>query len=249
MKVIKGLILVVFVGLCASSCFDPPEFPIEPEIDEASVYFLDNPDPSENDTLMLSITFKDGDGDLGLEVNQTNPPFHPNNYFLAKDGVLHPVAIYTGATNENPPRVYSPVLDVQPDDNGKLATIFTRDQGYNMPPLEFPYTCSNYTGLNDSLYLLKRDQRILDATHHIKEVIMVGDTTRLLKISGSNFYYESNPDQYNITVEFQMQDANGVTWTTYDWRQELCTTFDGRFPVLSDKSKPTPLDGTLHYAM
>src|SRR5688572_11400793 len=170
MKVTKGLILFAFVVLGVSACFDPPEFPKEPEIGDASVYFIDNPDNSENDTLMLSITFKDGDGDLGLDASQTNPPFHPNNYFLAKDDVLYPVGIYTGATNENPPRVFSPVLDVLEGQEGKLATIYTRDLGYDMPPLVFPYTCSNYTGLNDSLYLLRRDDHILDATHTITEV-------------------------------------------------------------------------------
>src|SRR6188768_3885622 len=167
MKVITSLILFVIVELVVSSCFDPPEFPVEPEIDLATVYFIDNPDISENDTLMLSLIFKDGDGDLGLDPTETNPPFHSRNYFLAKDGVLSPVAIYTGATNENPPRVFSPVLDVKPEQDGKLATLLTRDQGYDLPPMEFPYNCSNYTSLNDSLYLLERDERILDATHTI----------------------------------------------------------------------------------
>jgi len=38
----------------------------------------------------------------------------------------------------------------------------------------------------------------------------------------------------------------------FDWREEFCTTYDGRFPILAkekDLSSATPLEGTLRYAM
>src|SRR5688572_27088693 len=56
--------------LAVSSCFDPPEFPIIPEIAYENIRFVDMPDPSpfeySTDSLVLELSFKDGDGNLGL---------------------------------------------------------------------------------------------------------------------------------------------------------------------------------------
>jgi hypothetical protein len=220
---------------------DEPNYPIEPFIEFKSLTFQNTAAAHLYDTLKLTINYRDGDGDLGLDYSEINPPFHSTNYFLAKDGVLYPVGIYMGTTNENPPRIFSPVLEVQPDQDGKLATIHTRDLGYDIPLLEFPYTCSNYTGLDDSLYLLRKDDRILDATHTITEVIPIGDT-ELLKISGSNFYFERNPNHYNIFVDYLVEQPNG-SFQEFDWEKEFCTSFDGRFPVVSTLPKGLSISG------
>ena len=220
---------------------DEPDYPVEPFIEFKSLTFKNTLAINNYDTLKLTINYRDGDGDLGLNYSEINPPFHSRNYFLAKDGVLFPVGIYNGITNENPPRIFSPVLEVQPDQNGKLATSLTRDLGYDLPPLEFPYTCSNYTGLDDSLYLLRKDDRILDATHTITKVIPIGNT-ELLKISGSNFYFEINPNYYTMLVDFLVEQPDG-SFQEFDWRKEFCTTFDGRFPVVSTLPKGLSVSG------
>src|SRR5688572_9599859 len=63
-------------SLAVSSCFDPPEFPIIPEIAYENIRFVDRPDPS-TDSLVLELSFKDGDGDLGLDP--TESVFKHNN--------------------------------------------------------------------------------------------------------------------------------------------------------------------------
>lgn len=76
------------VFLAASSCYRAPEFPIEPTISFNSIKFYDvvkqpNSDPRlgpPKDSLVITINFQDGDGDLGVEGNENDPPFH--SYFF-----------------------------------------------------------------------------------------------------------------------------------------------------------------------
>ncbi|MFZ6001465.1 MAG: hypothetical protein ACOYW3_13225 [Bacteroidota bacterium] len=56
----------MWLGLAVLSCFEPPEFPLEPQIDFKSVRFRDMADPN-TDSLVVEVFFKDGDGNLGLD--------------------------------------------------------------------------------------------------------------------------------------------------------------------------------------
>lgn len=68
------------------------------------------------------------------------------------------------------------------------------------------------------------------------------------------FYFERNPNHYNIQVDFLVKNPNG-TFTEFDWTKEFAypqcgITFDGRFPVLSkDLSRSAALDGKIRYGM
>ena len=61
-------------------------------------------------------------------------------------------------------------------------------------------------------------------------------------------YYTTNPNHYNIEVDFLVKDPTAPGgFREFDWREEYCTTFDGRFPVFSDKQ--SSIDGILRYSM
>jgi hypothetical protein len=65
------LLLPGFLGF--SSCFTVPEFPLAPSISLNNVYFQEEP---QTDYIYLTINYKDGDGDLGLNKEDlTVPPF------------------------------------------------------------------------------------------------------------------------------------------------------------------------------
>jgi hypothetical protein len=62
-------------------------------------------------------------------------------------------------------------------------------------------------------------------------------------------YFQLNPNHYNIFVDFLVKQDDG-SFEEFDFRQELCTTFDGRIPELSKEGgQSTPLEGTIRYAM
>ncbi len=68
------LIIFLTIGLFIS-CINEPELPIEPSINLKSFTFKEIPD-SFQDSIIIEIDFKDGDGDLGLTDFDTLPPYH-----------------------------------------------------------------------------------------------------------------------------------------------------------------------------
>jgi len=103
-----------------TACYSPPEFPLEPTIDYDNVEFKEV--ANSLDSLIISIAFQDGDGDLGLDANETQPPYND-------------VWFYNIGTNTDPvPLSYSNRFE-EPYDT--------------LPPYVWPYTCINYTVNHD----------------------------------------------------------------------------------------------------
>lgn len=94
MKFIWGLIGVMVLGLGLVSCFDPPDYPITPEISYENLVFKDIADASEPDSLILFINFKDGDGDLGLD------PSELGCYIVGSDTVCYNNKVYYVSTKD-----------------------------------------------------------------------------------------------------------------------------------------------------
>jgi len=238
MRLVKGVVFI-FLAIVLGSCFNPPEFPLRPEIEFESLAFKKVGGFADPDSLILTISFNDGDGDLGLDPE--NPqyssfPFHPINYYLAKDGDT--TKISTEKRDPNLP----PLIKIDAGQSGKLVTVRTRnDPQYSYLP---PYSCSDYNF--DSVYVSAENKSIFDKTYNIVDSLKSNQFPTVY-ILLDTFYYEFNPNHYNITVDFEIKNANG-TYTPFYWRKELCETFDGRFPVLSEDNN-VPLDGTLRYAM
>ena len=65
-------------ALLGYSCISPPEnFPSTPEIEFSSLEYVGTPG---QDSLLLTLNFKDAEGDLGLSATDITPPFNPLNY-------------------------------------------------------------------------------------------------------------------------------------------------------------------------
>ena len=65
--------LLIFFGIIA--CEDRPTFPPTPVINLNEYYFKQIQDFSL-DSLIIKLQFEDGNGDLGLDATETNPPYH-----------------------------------------------------------------------------------------------------------------------------------------------------------------------------
>src|SRR6478736_2722552 len=96
MKSAWGLLVVVIFAISLNSCFDAPTYPTTPEIEYKSLKFVDVSDPSSFDSLILTVKFKDGDGDLGLAtdevgcytVNGKKICYNDKFYYQFPDGTL-----------------------------------------------------------------------------------------------------------------------------------------------------------------
>jgi hypothetical protein len=249
MKVVKGLAILCFFTILFGACFNPPEFPVEPEIAFQDIVFKDIPGNSQPDSLILYISFKDGDGDLGLDPEDPAhlaAPYNDADYFQSNaSGELIPVPTFVGQLTGSGTTETIDVLDVQDPSIGTF--VFARTQktpAYShLPPpvIDSKLNCVDY---NFKTFIIpKNDKAVIDPSTTIED--SVSSNGNVFYIISDTLYYKSNPNHYNIEVDFLVEE-NG-TFVEFDWRKNYCSTFDGRFPVLSDNDNA--LDGTLKYNM
>jgi hypothetical protein len=258
MKITKGL-AIFFIMVSFASCFDPPEFPTTPEIQFVKAEFIDNPSTAF-DSLVISIDFKDGDGDLGIDGE--NPefitfPYNNTNYFLENNGVFD--TLHT--TSASSATEQYDIIDIPDPTKGKLVTFRTRKNPLYSSKLPQTYHCSSYEILADKpapnkpvtgrkLLIEKADYPALDSRVKIIDTL-AGPTTDYYQIKDTA-YFALNPNHYNIEIDFLVKDATSnhpdhPGYTEFDWFKGFCQTFDGRFPFLTDNENS--LEGTLTYAM
>ncbi|MBN7816039.1 hypothetical protein [Algoriphagus pacificus] len=77
---------IFFLALAGFSCVNTPDnFPSTPEINFATIEYVPTAGP---DSLIVSVDFKDAEGDLGLSATENNPPFNPVEYQRDNRGEL-----------------------------------------------------------------------------------------------------------------------------------------------------------------
>lgn len=224
-----------------TACFDPPEFPLTPEIDFEGIYFREAKAVGERDSLVLTISFRDGNGDLGLSSTDIEPPYHDVNYYLATPGgdtlSLEKETVYLELPQ---------FVKVPPGVTGKLVTVRTAEDPLydNLIPayIDDHESCTYYT--YTAVLVDEGDKEIIDdvsidtvlSYNGIPDIYVLLDT----------FYYKRNPNYSNIEVEFWIKEGSG--YKLFDWEKEFCTiSFNQRFPVLTEDEGP--LEGSLQYAM
>ncbi|MEN8248202.1 MAG: hypothetical protein ABFS32_04670 [Bacteroidota bacterium] len=121
---VKGTLVVGVFVLFMSACLTPPEFPNEPEISFNKIIYKEGGTEFASDTLVLTINFQDGDGNLGFvdDSMDISPPYHQDNYYIK----LSDSTYVTLADRALP----------------GFDTL--------LPPYEFPYTCINYHNTNET---------------------------------------------------------------------------------------------------
>lgn len=75
----RCLIGLLFLALAVLSCQKPVEYPIEPKIAYEGFAYLFNPDSTFSGEGVISFSYTDGDGDLGLDDTDTLSPFGFND--------------------------------------------------------------------------------------------------------------------------------------------------------------------------
>lgn len=239
MKATKGLLLFG-ISVLVTACFNPPEFSVVPSIDYTGIYFKDG-DGENPDSLVFTITFKDGDGDLGLSATQIDEPYHDLYFYLGSNGDTIPVG--KSLLFDDLPQF----LNIPAGTTGKLLTVRSlQDPLYagKLPPyIDAQQSCLDYKLL--TVYLLQEDAQVIDNTFQQIDTLTSANFPDVYKVTDI-FYKRDNPLHSNIEVEFWVK--NGNSYTLFDWEKEYCEdAFDQRFPELSDKTGP--LEGNLTYAM
>lgn len=110
------------------SCQNSPDFPDTPRIDFVDVQFREVGDALTSDSLIVIVSFEDGDGDLGLDSRFSEPPFHEGDFFIdTRFGNL-------------------------------ITIKYLDSAGFDLPPYTLPFRCINWLereiseGVFDTLY-------------------------------------------------------------------------------------------------
>lgn len=242
MKVVNGLILFA-ASAVVTSCFDPPNYSYSPQIEFVGVCFQAGTTDSPADQLVITLSFRDGDGDLGLGSDEIEPPYNDIFYGLANGGQVIEAGKET-VVNGLPQFVVVP-----PGTTGKLVTVRTlQDPAYadDLPPfVDATTSCSDYK--LQTVYIQEKDKAIIDESYADVEIMGGSNGSPVIYKVTDQFYYKKNPNHRNIEVEFWENDGTG-NYTLFDWEKEYCEAgFNQRFPILSEDTGP--LEGSLNYAL
>jgi hypothetical protein len=264
MKIIKGL-AVLFITLSFGSCFEPPEFSTVPEIDFVDVVFKERNASTRSDSLIVTLKFKDGDGDLGVDASApkfNDAPFNNLTFFQTNDSdkanliPVNTVQQTVEHINKAGQRVTENLhlLQIENPAAGRLVFPRTRKQsGYSYLPA---YNCQYHEYFRTAYYAIREDQKgVLDGVAMVDTLYgkLNGATVATHFIIRDTLYFQVNENHYNIDVDFMVKDpsnpeADEKGFVVFNWRKEFCQQdLDGRFPILTDKKGP--LEGEIRYAM
>jgi hypothetical protein len=262
MKPVRSAFLFAISVVLFSACFNPPEFNNTPSIQFEGISFSKS--PNGEDSLVVSISFKDGDGDLGLSPSSgpdTDSPYHEVNFFANDNGQLYPIrgiriesfSGYSYKGSKLTPKY--PSYYIEPTKaTAELITLQSRNDGFSLPPFSPPYDCflNHESYLNerqnpDTIFIFREDAFLIKDKTTIKDTLVRnGDPNEYYFAVVDYFYLQSNPFQYNFKVQFFVENNDG-SFSEYDFRKEFCETHDGRFPRLTEKERA--LEGVINYSM
>jgi len=220
--------VVIFL---VSSCERPPELSVQPRIEFFKVEFVEQ-FPGGSDSLYVTIKLEDGDGDLGLEADMNDDPYHPVNYFDSLTG--QPLSSF------NPRTIKYGFI------NARGEAIRTANPQFDtLPDYDFPEICFNYESVfrlefipADSFLILYPDTLEFnsDTLYRIEDI----------------YYIQRNPNHNNIFVDFFIEQ--GGQFVPFDFSNLLpgsCNLgYDARFPSLSESiNEEQTLQGELRYGM
>lgn len=88
-KLLKALFFILPLPLFISGCLKSNDYPPEPAIEFMSYAYKDSIDDLGNPAHlgMITFSFTDGDGDLGLAQSDTTPP-HDYNLYVNRIGII-----------------------------------------------------------------------------------------------------------------------------------------------------------------
>ena len=177
-KVMKKRTLITLCSLLlvVCACQKPVEYPIEPKIAYEGFTYLMNPDSTFSGEGVISFSYTDGDGDLGLDDSDTLPPFgfHDTYYYNL---VVDYLKSENGVFVKTP--LLSPHVPTSPDDTLVLYDTVTFNARFKRlrdseepkaisGSMDYKLTVQNPFSPNDTV---KFEIRILDRALHESNVI------------------------------------------------------------------------------
>ena len=171
-----NLIALSLVVLLATACREQVEYPIEPRIAYEGFTYLFNADSTFSGEGIISFSYTDGDGDLGLDDTDTLYPFGFNDphyynmvidYLKSENGVFVKTPLLSPHVPSNPADTL--VLYDTVTFNARFHRLRDSDEPKAISgKMEYKLTVQNPFSPNDTV---KFEIRILDRAMHESNVI------------------------------------------------------------------------------
>ena len=170
------LIGVLFLALAVLSCQKPVEYPVEPQIAYSGFTYLFNADSTFSGEGIVSFSYTDGDGDLGLDDGDTLYPFgfnDPHYFNMAVDYLKAENGVFVKTPLLSPHVPTGPADTLVLFDTVTFNARFHRLRDNDEPKaisgvMEYKLTVQNPFSPNDTV---KFEIRILDRALHESNVI------------------------------------------------------------------------------
>ena len=132
-----GWLVVSAYGI--TSCISPPDYPDTPEIEFKSItnkHIVPTDNTADFNRVVISVDYKDGDGDLGLRDTDMEPPYNTNkpDGSLNPDGYNYLCRLQVRNTNNEFEDVVFPPND--PGYDGRYPRLTPDSQGDRKAPLK-----------------------------------------------------------------------------------------------------------------
>ncbi len=227
----------------------------EPKISYKNLIFKETPANNKPDSLILFFDFQDGDGDIGLFENESNPPFHDFDFIIDNNNL--PV---TFSSEFEPPfqrLVPSLIPGPQKKKFFRLNPEFFSDE--DSRPTNFD--CQEYVidsvredyfpvlPYEDSDFIKILKDTIRDENGDIAfdsqgnpKLITVLDT----------FFVAKNHHNKNIDVDFYRKSSGiyeFIDWTRIFDVNGCGLSFNARFPIFAPERVGKSTEGTIKYGM
>jgi hypothetical protein len=231
MRGFRNIIIATLIALAGGSCFEPPDYSNVPQIEfEDMVYKR----VGTMDSLIFFISFKDGDGDLGIGVSEKGCFLDGDENLICFQNKIHELyqnsageygIVDTGTACSGTSNCYTEKFFILKPDRSLISYEDKRtDPNYaSLPSFEKPFNCVTW-------------QRIFDENNIVTDTVFV----------------QRNSDHNNFEIDFLVKNPDGITFTEFDFTKEYdfpnCgISFDGRFPILFSDRPGSPLEGVLRF--
>ena len=172
----KSIVIICVVLFALVACQKPVEYPVEPQIAYTGFTYLFNTDSTFSGEGIISFSYTDGDGDLGLDDADTTYPFGFNDphyfnmvvdYLKAENGVFVKTPLLSPHVPTNPADTL--VLFDTVTFNARFHRLRDNDEPKAISgTIEYKLTVQNPFSPNDTV---KFEIHILDRALHESNVI------------------------------------------------------------------------------
>lgn len=235
-------ISLIFLIVVLAGCFQPPEFPLEPQISFERLHLTDTA------SLVLTFQVRDGDGDIGLRSESESyedflEPYHPfsvvtsgSNNVTFKNGYTPPYNSIPVVRFPTTYRLYKgsnssgvPVYEYKTVQELHFAGESTFYASEDLRPEEFD--CNSYEKV--SIYTIEQET--------VNDQVVNEELNEEI----DTFFVVRNPYHFNIYIELQIKEGEDYLPFALD---ECDPGYTARFPLFEKSNIGRPLDGRISYA-